>query len=167
MSHLARLFHAALVVTALASFARAELKVGDAFPTPLVAELATSEKPELAGKILVVDFWASWCAPCKASFPALGKVASDYAARGVVLLGVSVDESPGAYAAFVKKLAPPFRTLHDARQDLARAVQVPAMPTTYVVDRQGRVSSIHTGFHGDASDKKLRADLDALVAAKD
>jgi thiol-disulfide isomerase/thioredoxin len=167
MSHLAKLFHAALIVTALASLARAELKVGAAFPTPIVTELATSEKPELAGKILVVDFWASWCAPCKASFPALGKVARDYAARGVVLLGVSVDESPGAYAAFVKKFSPPFRTLHDARQNLARAVQVPAMPTTYVVDRQGKVRAIHTGFHGEASDRKLRADLDALVAAKD
>jgi len=147
--------------------ARAELKVGEAFPTAGVAGLAVGESPELAGKILVVDFWASWCGPCKASFPALGKIAGDYAARGVVLLGVSVDESPGAYAAFVKKFAPPFRTLHDARQDLARTVQVPAMPTTYLVDRQGRVRSIHTGFHGDTSDKQLRAEIDAMLAGKD
>jgi len=167
MTHPTRILHVTFAVTALASFARAELKVGDAFPTPVLTELATSEKPELAGKILVVDFWASWCAPCKASFPALGKIAGDYAARSVVLLGVSVDESPGAYASFVKKFSPPFRTLHDARQNLARAVQVPAMPTTYVVDRQGKVRAIHTGFHGDASDKRLRADLDALVAAKE
>ena len=156
----------ALTIALQISVARAQLKPGDAFPSLATANLAGGELPPSSGKILVVDFWASWCAPCKASFPALGKIAADYAARGVVLVGISVDENPGAYAAFVKKQAPPFPALHDARQILVRAVQVPAMPTTYLIDRQGRVRSIHAGYHGDASAKELRAAIDALLLEK-
>ncbi|WP_414661648.1 TlpA family protein disulfide reductase [Horticoccus sp. 23ND18S-11] len=151
---------------ALGSIARAELKTGDPFPALASAQLSGGAVPDSQGKILVVDFWASWCAPCKASFPVLGKVATDYAARKVVLVGVSVDESPAAYTAFMKKFAPPFPALHDASQSLVRAVQVPTMPTTYIIDRQGRVRAIHTGYHGEASDKRLRAELDALLAEK-
>lgn len=153
-------------LVALGAVARAELKPGDSFPALASAKLAGGTVPDVQGKILVVDFWASWCAPCKASFPALGKVATDYAGRNVVLVGVSVDESAAAYAAFMKKFAPPFPALHDASQSLVRAVQVPTMPTTYIIDRQGRVRAIHTGYHGAASDKRLRAELDSLLAEK-
>lgn len=156
----------ACCLLALGSVVRAELKPGDSFPALAAAGLRGGTLPDVEGRILVVDFWASWCAPCKASFPALGKVATDYAARNVVLVGVSVDESPAAYAAFLKKFAPPFSALHDASQSLVRAVQVPTMPTTYIIDRKGRVRAIHTGYHGEASDRRLRAALDALLAEK-
>jgi thiol-disulfide isomerase/thioredoxin len=165
-STLARVSAGALAATLLISSAFAGVKVGDSFPSLDGAQLAGGTVPATAGKILVVDFWASWCAPCKASFPALGKISSDYAARGVVLVGVSVDESAPAYAAFMKKNAPAFPALHDAKQNLVRAVQVPTMPTTYIIDRQGRVRFVHSGFHGDSSDRKLRADIEALLAEK-
>ncbi len=146
--------------------AYAQLRVGDSFPALASSALVGGTVPATSGKVLVVDFWASWCAPCKASFPALGKINADYAARGVVLVGVSVDEKASAYTAFVKKQAPPFPALHDAQQKLVRAVQVPAMPTTYLIGRDGRIRSIHAGYHGDTTDKLLRAELDALLAEK-
>ncbi|MBL9208890.1 MAG: TlpA family protein disulfide reductase [Opitutaceae bacterium] len=145
---------------------RAELKPGDAFPSLAAAQLAGGTVPATTGKIVVVDFWASWCGPCKVSFPALGKVAADYAARDVVVVGVSVDEKPEDYARFMKKFAPSFPALHDARQTLVRAVQVPTMPTTYILDRQGRVRAVHTGFHGATSDRRLRAEIESLLAEK-
>ena len=95
-----RVFRGALLAAlalalALAAAARAEIKVGGVFPS-LASVGLIGEVPDTKGKILVVDFWASWCAPCKAAFPALGKINADYAARGVVLVGISVDEKPAA-----------------------------------------------------------------------
>jgi thiol-disulfide isomerase/thioredoxin len=159
-------FFFALVLTLSATAARAEIKVGDVFPALATAGLTGGTVPTTKGKILVVDFWASWCAPCKASFPALGKISADYAPRGVVLVGVSVDEKASAYAAFVKKQAPPFPALHDAAQQLVRAVVVPAMPTTYIIGRDGKVRSLHAGYHGATTDQLLRTELDALLAEK-
>lgn len=145
---------------------RAEVKAGDAFPSLTEAGLTGGAVPATAGKLVVVDFWASWCAPCKASFPALAKIQADYAARGVVIVGVSVDEKDANYAAFVKKWAPPFAVVHDQTHRLAATVDVPAMPSSYVLGRDGRVRFVHQGFHGAATDRELRAQLDQLLAEK-
>jgi thiol-disulfide isomerase/thioredoxin len=159
-------FFFTLLLTLTATVSRAEIKVGDLFPTLPSAGLVGGTVPATEGKILVVDFWASWCAPCKASFPALGKINTDYAPRGVVLVGVSVDEKASAYAAFVKKQAPPFLALHDVAQQLVRAGVGPAMPTTYVIGRDGKVRYLHAGYHGTTTDQHLRAELDVLLAEK-
>jgi thiol-disulfide isomerase/thioredoxin len=159
-------FFFALVLTLSATAARADIKVGDVFPALATAGLTGGTVPATEGKIFVVDFWASWCAPCKASFPALGKINTDYTPRGVVLVGVSVDEKASAYAAFVKKQAPLFTALHDASQQLVRTVVVPSMPTTYIIGRDGKVRSIHAGYHDATTGQLLRAELDALLAEK-
>ena len=70
-----------------------------------------------------------------------------------------------AYADFVKKMAPTFLTLHDASQKLVRAVAVPAMPTTYLIGRDGKVRFIHAGYQGESTDKILRTQIDKLLAA--
>ena len=156
---------------ALAGFApaRADIKAGDTFP-PLapagVVALPGAELPATAGQVILVDFWASWCAPCKASFPALAKIHADFAPRGLVIAAVSIDEKPAAAAAFAKKLAPPFATLHDRDQKLVKQVVVPTMPTSYLVDRTGKVRFVHEGFHGDATDKQLRHEIETLLAEK-
>jgi len=115
---------------------------------------------------VVVDFWASWCAPCKASFPALAKIQTDYAARGVVIVAVSMDKKESDYAAFVKKWSPPFAVVRDRTQQLASTVDVPTMPSSYVLGRDGRVRFVHQGFHGAETDRELRAQLDQLLAEK-
>ncbi len=153
-----------LLVLLAAAPARAELKPGDAFPPLAGAELGGGPVPVISGHVTVVDFWASWCAPCKASFPALSRLQADYAARGVVVLAVSVDERPADYESFLRKWQPGFATVRDVRQQLVRAVRVPTMPTSYVLGRDGRVRFIHVGFHGAETESELRAQLDSLLA---
>lgn len=150
----------------LAAAVRAELKVGDPFPAlaaPGVASLSGAELPPVAGKVVLVDFWASWCPPCKASFPAMAKLHTEFGERGLIIAAASVDENPAAAVAFWKRMAPPFAGLHDTRQKLVAAVGPPAMPTSYVVGRDGRVRFIQQGFQGAETEKELRRHIAAAL----
>src|SRR5579871_5611789 len=94
------LFAAALISAAVT---RAEVKVGDTFPAFAPAglvNLAGGDLPAIAGRIALVDFWASWCAPCKASFPAMAKLHADFAPRGLLIAAVSIDEKSTAAVSF-------------------------------------------------------------------
>jgi thiol-disulfide isomerase/thioredoxin len=146
--------------------ARGQVTVGDAFPSLSSAGLAGGAAPATDGKIVLVDFWASWCAPCKASFASLGRINADFASRGLVIVAVSVDEKPMNYSAFVKKWQPPFPALLDQNQKLVGAVKVPAMPTSYLVGRDGRVRFVHQGFHGSSTETEWRAHIESLLAEK-
>jgi thiol-disulfide isomerase/thioredoxin len=148
---------------------QAEVKVGDAFPSLSVAgvvPLGAGAVPAASGQVMLVDFWASWCAPCKASFPMMAQLHRDFAARGLVLAAVSIDEKSAAAVAFARKLAPPFVTLHDREQKLVKQVVVPTMPTSYLVGRDGRVRFVHEGYHGDATDRELRKEIEVLLTEK-
>ena len=147
----------------LTATARANVKTGDSFPALATASLTGGTLPATAGQVVLVDFWASWCAPCKASFPAYAKLQADYAARGLVIVAISVDEDPSAFAAFVKKMHPTFAALHDHAQQLVRQVEVPTMPTCYLIGRDGRVRFVHQGFHGEDSERELRKEIDSLL----
>ncbi len=140
----------------------AAAREGDPLPSWEEAGLE-GHLPDTNGRVLLVDFWASWCAPCKESFPDLAAIHRDYAARGVTVVAVSVDKNARAYEAFLKKYAPPFATVRDVRQEFVTAVGVPAMPTSLVVGRDGRVRAIFAGYHGEKTRAALRAALDAAL----
>lgn len=162
------LMMAALVGTAVLPV-RAEIKVGSPFPALAAAglePLSGGSLPDTTGKVVLVDFWASWCAPCKASFPMIAKLHQDLSGRGLIIAAVGIDEKPALAAAFVKKLAPPFLTLHDKQQKLVQQVVVPTMPTSYLIGRDGRVRFVHEGFHGEATDRELRRQIESLLAEK-
>jgi thiol-disulfide isomerase/thioredoxin len=157
------------VATALAALAcglQAQVAPGNPFPSLATAGLTGGTLPETAGHVLFVDFWASWCAPCKASFPAYSQLQADYASRGLVIVAVSVDENPALYSAFVAKLKPTFATLIDGKHTLVQEVQVPTMPTSYLVDRSGKVRFMHAGFHGQQTERELRREIDELLGER-
>ncbi len=147
----------------------AEVKVGSTFPSFEPAGLVTltgGALPETVGRVVLVDFWASWCAPCKASFPTMAKLHQDFAPRGLTIVAVGIDEKPTAATAFIKKLAPPFVVLHDREHKFVKEVTVPTMPTSYLIGRDGRVRFMHEGFHGVSTDRELRREIEALLAEK-
>jgi thiol-disulfide isomerase/thioredoxin len=155
---------ALLAALAAASRAQAQIKPGDQFPALGSAGLTGASVPDLAGKVVLVDFCASWCAPCRASFPVYTKLQAEYAAKGLVILAVSVDERPADYAAMVRKLHPGFVVVNDAGQKLVGSVQPGSMPTSYLLDRNGKVLAVHSGYHTGSTEKELRQELDRALA---
>lgn len=160
-------FLAVFLGLSLANSSHGAVKEGDAFPKLEPADLrvlAGGAFPETKGKVVLVDFWASWCAPCKASFPMLAKLDRELGARGFQVVAIGIDEKPTAAEAFVKKLNPGFPTLHDHGQKLVRRVEVPTMPTSFLLGRDGKVRFIHRGFHGDRTESELRRQIAELLA---
>ena len=100
----------------------------------------------LAGKVVVLDFWATWCAPCKEELPVLQKLYQKYAAKGLVVVGVSVDKDAANIQSFLKKLSVSFPAVHDANHAVSGRYQPPRMPSSYIVDRKGIVRYVHGGY---------------------
>lgn len=158
-----------MLAAALAALgaARARVAVGDAFPALTDPELSLEgELPALDGQVTLVDFWASWCEPCRTSFPVYARLQADYGARGLRVVGVSVDKQRAAYEAFLKRLSPTFATVRDARHRLASVVDVPAMPTCFLVGRDGRVRFVGVGFHGEETAADLQRAIEDALAEK-
>jgi thiol-disulfide isomerase/thioredoxin len=154
----------AAAATLMVSQAMADIRVGDLFPPLASAGLVGGAPPATQGRVVLVDFWASWCPPCKLSFPAYGRLNSEFASKGLVIVAVSVDEVPADYEEFVRKLAPPFYVALDRSQALVRTVQVPTMPTCYLVDRTGRVRYLHAGFRGTETERAIHDEVDGLIS---
>jgi thiol-disulfide isomerase/thioredoxin len=151
------------LMAALCAQLHAQVAPGSSFPQLSDAGLSGGEVPKTAGRVVLVDFWASWCAPCKASFPTYSRLQSDYAARGLVVVAVGVDDSLPDYQGFVARLKPAFATLYDSRRKLVSLVQVPTMPTSYLLDRSGRVRFMHPGFDGEQTGRELRKEIETLL----
>jgi thiol-disulfide isomerase/thioredoxin len=152
-----------LLAALLGSGARAAVEVGATFP-PVTSSVMEGTVPDTAGKVVVVDFWASWCAPCKTSFPALSQLQNEFGSQ-LTIVGVSVDEKADAYERFLARMKPSFTTLRDRTQQLVATVSVPTMPTSYVIDRHGVVRFIHIGFHDDTA-QALRTQIKQLIEEK-
>ncbi len=97
----------------------------------------TVSLPNFGGKLLVLNFWATWCPPCVEETPSLSQFAAEYANRGVVVLGVSVDRNAGAYQAFLRKYHPAFLTARNStiHEDYGTFMY----PETYIIDASGKV----------------------------
>jgi cytochrome c biogenesis protein CcmG/thiol:disulfide interchange protein DsbE len=100
----------------------------------------------LQGKVVLVDFWASWCGPCLQSFPWMNGLHARHAGDGLVILAVNVDQDRALADAFLKQRPPQFRVEYDAKGALAQAFGVEAMPTSFLIGRDGTVRARHAGF---------------------
>lgn len=103
---------------------------------------------DLRGKIVLLDFWASWCGPCRKELPVIEKLHRDYNRRGVVVLGVN-DENPETSQRYVQANNYSFSTLVDSKRAVHRTYSVTAIPTVYIIDRKGRVAAHFVGARGE------------------
>jgi thiol-disulfide isomerase/thioredoxin len=156
---------AGLLLAAFTPMVRAEVAVGKTFPD-LAAYALEGTLPERAGRVVLVDFWATWCGPCKTSFPFYSALQTELAPRGFTIVAVSVDQKAAPYSEFVKRLAPSFQTVRDGAQKLVAETRPPGMPTCYLLDRHGVLRLVHTGFHGEADAKLLRTEILKLLDEK-
>jgi len=160
MRALAAAFALVLVQPALA------VEAGGALPPLELARLDANGAPislaGLRGKVVYVDFWASWCVPCRLSMPALDSLYRKHAAQGFVVVGVNKDVSEADAKRFLAKVPVSFPLASDAKDAAARALDVKAMPSGYVVDRKGVVRYVHRGFTEETA-ARLGAEIDALM----
>lgn len=118
----------------------------------------------LRGKVVLVDFWASWCKPCREELPVLEALHKKYAAEGLVIIGVNVDKDVAAARKFLQenKLNLSFALANDAQHKVAESYAPPTMPSSYLIDREGKVRFVHEGFR--ASDAaKMEAEIKQLL----
>ena len=159
---------AALALAALLALARAHaLEPGSPVPAvsvpPLGGSAAAIELPALRGKVVYVDFWASWCVPCRLSMPRLDALHRRHAARGFTVIGVNKDAALADAERFLKRVPVGFLLARDADDALAKAFAVKAMPSGYLIDRRGVVRHVHRGFTAETA-ASLEREIEQLLA---
>lgn len=116
----------------------------------------------LRGKVVYVDFWASWCAPCAISLPALQQLHAELQAQGFEVVAINLDESTTQAIRFLQPLQIAYPVLFDAEKATPRAYGIAGMPTAFLVDRRGALRATHTGFKpGDT--QKLKQQIQQLL----
>jgi thiol-disulfide isomerase/thioredoxin len=115
---------------------------------------------EQRGRVVLINFWATWCGPCRQEMPLLERLHQKYRSSGFVLLGVNVDDDPRNAASVAAKLGVTFPVLLDTDKAVSRLYDLKAMPTTVLVDRDGRLRQLHRGYQDgvvDTYEKQIRA----------
>jgi thiol-disulfide isomerase/thioredoxin len=110
---------------------------------------ATADRLDLArhrGRVVIVDFWASWCKPCRQSIPWLNSLRARYGASGLTIIGVNVDAERGDAERFLRDSPIDFDIVFDPRGELAKQFDVQGMPSTFVFDRAGKRVEAFVGF---------------------
>ena len=113
---------------------------------PAVHDTDTLDLGRWRGKVVLLDFWASWCVPCRASFPWMNKMVDEFGGDGLVVVAVNVDDKREAAESFLADEPHRFEIVFDPAGCLPGRFGVAAMPTSFVFDRKGRVAFRHTGF---------------------
>ena len=117
----------------------------------------------LKGKVVLIDFWAQWCEPCKKELPQLDRLSKEYAQKGVVIVAVNIDKQRENAERMVKQLGVSLQVLLDPAGSVAGTYDLPKMPTSFVVDKKGIVRFINEGFDGPKDVDRFKQELDELT----
>ena len=114
---------------------------------------------EQRGQVVMVNFWATWCGPCRQEMPQLNKIYEKYRASGFQLLGVNVDDDTRNAAEVATKLGVKFPVLLDTDKRVSKLYDLSTMPSTVIIDRDGKVRYVHKGYltgYEETYDKQVR-----------
>jgi thiol-disulfide isomerase/thioredoxin len=119
--------------------------------------------PSFQGKVVLVDFFASWCGPCQESFPAMEKLHQKYGSQGLVIVAINLDKKPEEMRQFLKDHPVTFATVRDGTFKLVNDVKIPTMPSSFLLDRSGKVFAVHRGFEGAKTEKQYAEEIESLL----
>jgi len=159
-------FIALTLVLNVASLSANAADVGQPAPQFTLPALL-DDKPvnlkDFSGKVVYIDFWASWCGPCRTSFPLLNQLHQKLKAKGFEVVAVNLDEDKANAEKFLKEFPVTFTVLRDAKGEWSDKFVVESMPTSFIVDKQGVIQKVHKGFASDDI-KELEQKITELLA---
>jgi thiol-disulfide isomerase/thioredoxin len=168
MKNLWRLLLCGIVGISAIAASGQRLRVGQMFPDFAAQDFQSQQKiarQDLNGHVVIVDFWASWCGPCKESFPFYSKLFAEKKEQGLIIIGVNVDDQLDDAKKFMQVNPAPYTVIYDEGRKLTKQVGVATMPSSYILDRKGKVMEIHKGFLNKKKDEIAR-EIDRLLTKK-
>lgn len=117
---------------------------------------------EQRGKVVMLNFWASWCGPCRTEMPLLDDMHKRYSKAGFVLYGVNVEQDPAAAKKLIEDLGVTLPVLYDSDSKVSKLYKVDAMPTTVVIDKKGAVRYVNRGYKA-GDENKYRDQIRELI----
>ncbi|MFQ5649858.1 MAG: TlpA family protein disulfide reductase [bacterium] len=117
---------------------------------------------KLRGHVVVLDFWASWCKPCRQELPFLDLLRKKYSKHGLKVVAVNIDNQPQKALEFLQTYSIKLRSLWDKKKEVVSAYDVEAMPTTFIIDRDGWIRYLHSGFKAEHF-QEYREQIDTLL----
>lgn len=156
-----------VLLWAILAFTSIQTRAAAGSPAPNCALTPWGNAPgyelrQFNGKVLYVDFWASWCGPCAQSFSFLNELDRDLRDRGLQIVGVNLDENPEDAKAFLAQHPASFAVAADASGQCPQQFGVQAMPSSYLIDRRGVIRHVHLGFRPGETEQ-MRALVEQLL----
>lgn len=145
---------AAVALTGMLGFSAFAVEVGQVAPDfDLPGVKGAVKLSDYKGKVVYVDFWASWCGPCKQSFPWMNDMQSRYSGKGLNLVAVNVDQKPEDAKTFLNDNAAKFTVAYDQGGKTPKAYAIKGMPTSVLIGTDGKVLMVHSGFKEEQRDE--------------
>ena len=132
------------------------------FSLPLINKEGKVNLEDLKGRVVYVDFWATWCPPCRKSFPWMEEMHTRYHEDGLTIVAISVDAKYELAEKFIRELNPSFISAHDSGKKVSKLYKLRAMPSSYLIDRNGNIIRTHLGFRTSRANK-VEAEIKAAL----
>jgi cytochrome c biogenesis protein CcmG/thiol:disulfide interchange protein DsbE len=158
-----RMLIALVLSCGLSANAYALVKGDKAADFSLPGKQGTVKLSDKTGSVIYLDFWASWCGPCRQSFPWMNQMQAKYKSKGFQVIAVNLDAKTDDAMKFLAQVPADFTVAFDSKAQTPRVYGVKGMPTSFLIDRSGKILMVHLGFRPDekeALEKQIQAALE-------